>query len=232
MVASMITMFFFGYEDDGKKIIGWDYYQNDDKPLIRDNWEHELNAYVLLTEKTQSKPEKECIIDVFKLISTHARKNEIRGRKVGFAAWESFLTQLENDDFSKCSLHPSDDLSEDTNGVNSLEHRFIIYCDALGQIYQRSKILDYYSTLIEKFPEWADELKIAIDSWGECASYGGYLWSQGFSFDETGYEKFRNQNIRKILANEGRKAMAKDMEAIEQIDKILCKEDLNINKYK
>lgn len=214
---------FFGYEDDGEKIIGWDYYQNDDKPLIRDNWEQELNAYVLLTEKTQSKSEKECIIEAFKVITTHARKNEIRGRKLGFAAWESFLTQLEHDDFSKCSLHPSEDLTNVTNEANSLEHRFIIYCDALSQIYQRSKILDYYRTLIEKFPEWSDELRIAIDAWDECAKYGGFLWSQGFSFNEAGYEKFSDQNVRKILADEGRKAMAKDIEAIEQIEKILKK---------
>jgi hypothetical protein len=65
---------FFGYEDDGEKITGWDYYQNHDKPLVRNGWEHEHNAYVLLTEKTQPKSEKECIIDAFKIITTHARK--------------------------------------------------------------------------------------------------------------------------------------------------------------
>lgn len=218
---------FFGYEDDGKKIIGWDYYQNDEKPLIRDDWEHELNAYVLLTEKNQPHPEKDCIINAFKVITTHARKNEIRGIKMGFTAWESFLTHLEHDDFSKCSLFAADDFSYDKDGSNSLEHRFIIYCDALGQIYQRSKILDYYQTLINKFPEWAKELQITIEAWDGCAGYGGFLWSQGLSFDDVGYEKFRDPKVRKILADEGRKSMKKDILAIEQIEKILYKEDLN-----
>ncbi|BCJ97454.1 helix-turn-helix transcriptional regulator [Anaerocolumna chitinilytica] len=217
---------FFGFEENGEKIIGWDYYQEHDRPLVRANWEKELNAYILLTEKTQPKSEKECIMEAFKIITAHARKNEIHGRKVGFAAWEAFLTQLEFDDFSKCCVYASDDLADSTDGVNSLEHRFIIYCDTLGQIYQRNNILDYYRRVIEKFPEWAVELQIAIEAWEECASYGGFLWSQGLSFDENGYEKFRDQKLRKILAEEGRKAMAKDREAIEQIEKILCKEDL------
>ena len=54
-----------------------------------------------------------------------------------------------------------------------------------------------------------------------CASYGGFLWSQGFSFDEAGYEKFRSLEARKILAEAGRDAMNKDIEAVEQFEKIL-----------
>ena len=37
-------------------------------------------------------------------------------------------------------------------------------------------------------------------------------------------EKFRDFDTRKILADEGRKAMANDMIAIEQFEKILAKE--------
>jgi hypothetical protein len=48
-------------------------------------------------------------------------KNEIRERKMGFAVWESFLVHLEYDDFSKCSLKPIDDITNDINGVNSLD---------------------------------------------------------------------------------------------------------------
>lgn len=216
---------FYGYEDDGEKIIGWDYYQNDSDAFVRENWEKELTSYVLLTEKMKPESEKDCIINVFKRIVEHARKNEIRGRKVGFAAWTSFLKQLEHDDYSKCSLHPSDDRPTDENGVNSLEHRFIIYCDALCQINQRGEILAYYKTLTEKYPEWAEELNTAIAAWDECAKYGGFLWSQGFTFDEAGFEKFRDPKMRKILADKGYNAMRKDIEAIEQIEKILYREN-------
>ncbi|WP_160688182.1 AraC family transcriptional regulator [Clostridium sp. C2-6-12] len=212
---------FYGYEDNGQKIIGWDYYQSNGEPFIRADWEKELKSYVILTEKTKPEIEKNCIIEAFKRIVEHSKKNEIRGKKVGFAAWRSFLRQLENDDFSKCSLHPSEDNPNDEHGVNSLEHRFIIYCDALCQINQRGQIVGYYRTLIEKYPEWAEELKIAINSWEECAKYGGFLWSQGFTFDEAGFEKFRDPKMRKILADEGYKAMYNDMEAIKQIEIIL-----------
>ncbi|NPV79751.1 MAG: helix-turn-helix transcriptional regulator [Firmicutes bacterium] len=218
---------FYGYEGDGEKIIGWDYYQNNDQPFIRENWERELISYMLLTEKAEPVSERKRIIAAFKAITGHARQGVIRGRKVGFAAWESFLNQLEHDDFSKCSLHPSEEMPNDENGVNSLEHRFIIYCDALCQISQRGQILPYYKRLVEKFPEWAQELNIAITAWQDCAGYGGYLWSQGFSFDDKGYEKFRSPEMRRILADEGRRAMKKEIEAIEQIEKILQKEKCN-----
>lgn len=46
----------------------------------------------------------------------------------------------------------------------------------------------------------------------------------GIFFDEKGFEKFRDPSARKILADEGRKAMQKDIEAIEQFEKILKKE--------
>ncbi|MEO3944735.1 hypothetical protein [Gorillibacterium sp. CAU 1737] len=129
------------------------------------------------------------------------------------------------DDFSKCSLHPSDNAPNDENGANSLEHRFIIYCDALTQINLRGQILPYYKQLVNLYPEWAQELNTAIAAWSECANYGGYLWSQGFSFDDEGFEKFRSPHMRKILADEGRRAMKWDIEAIEQMERILQKEN-------
>ena len=63
----------------------------------------------------------------------------------------------------------------------------------------------------------------AVEALDACASYGGFLWSQGFTFDEAGYEKFRTPEARKILVEAGRRAMQKDMEAVEQFEKILRK---------
>ena len=50
------------------------------------------------------------------------------------------------------------------------------------------------------------------------------MWSQGIDWEGAGLEKFRSKEGRKILADEGRKAMQKDMEAVEQFEKILIKE--------
>lgn len=55
------------------------------------------------------------------------------------------------------------------------------------------------------------------------------MWSQGFSFDDEGYEKFRSPQRRKALADEGRRAMKKEIEAIEQIEKILLREKCNVS---
>ena len=46
------------------------------------------------------------------------------------------------------------------------------------------------------------------------------MWNY-VSMDEAGYEKFRDPKIRKILADEGWRAKAKDVEAVGKIEEIL-----------
>ena len=84
--------------------------------------------------------------------------------------------------------------------------------------------MDYYRSLAQNYPEWREELTIAVAVLDKCSEYAGFLWSQGFAFEGEGLEKFRDPAARKILADEGRKAMYKDMEAVEQFEKILQKE--------
>lgn len=216
---------FFGYEDDGQKIIGYNYnngYEvgvsrpsNISAPVAWENWENNLAGYILLQNKSETASERSAALSAFRFISEHSRKTgEIRGKKVGFSAWESFLYHLQFDNFSELSLA-------------EVGSRFIIYCDALCQIYARKEPLPYYQFLAEQFPEWRNELEIAINALDACASYGGFLWSQGFTFDEAGYDKFRNPKARKVLADAGHEALRRDIEAVEQIEKILHKESLN-----
>ena len=213
---------FFGYENDGQKIIGYNYNKgyevgvskatDFETPVSWDAWENNVSGYILLQSKSEPMSERETALSVFRYVLEHARKDtEINGKKIGFAAWESFLYHLEHDDFSALS-------AEDIGG------RFIIYCDGLCQINARKEVLPYYQSLAEQFSEWRDELNIAISALKDCASYGGFLWKQGFTFDAAGFEKFRTPEARKILADEGRKAMMKDMEAVKQFEKILNKE--------
>jgi hypothetical protein len=86
--------------------------------------------------------------------------------------------------------------------------------------------LDYYRSLADKYPEWREELNIAVAALDECSKYAGFLWGQGFAFEGEGLAKFRDPAARKILADEGRKAMRKDIEAIGQFEKILEKEGM------
>lgn len=210
---------FFGYEQDGEKIIGYNYnngYQagvsqpgDISVPVAWENWEHNIAGYILLQGKTETASERETALAAFRFISEHARKTgEIRGKKVGLAAWESFLRHLEQDDFSQL---PSEEVKS----------RFFIYCDALCQIDARKGALPYYRRLAGRFPEWRGRLEAAIQALADCAAYGGFLWGQGFTFDEAGFEKFRSPEARKVLADAGREAMEKDRFAVEQFEKLL-----------
>ena len=225
---------FFGYEDDGDKIIGYEYNKgfkpgeslptDFSVPVTWGDWESKIHGYILLQSKTPTASEHAAALALFRTISDHARKaGGIRGKKVGFAAWQSFLHMLEHDDFSSIPLLEAD--APTVDGVaNSAQHRFFIYCDGLCQIDARHGALSYYRSLAEKFLEWQPALDTAIAALEACANYGGFLWGAGFSFNEAGFEKFRTAEGRKILADAGQEAMEKDMEAVAQFEKILQKE--------
>lgn len=210
-----------GYENDGSIIVSKDGIdgENDEKrseTVTREKWEDTVSEYILLKDKSEPIPERERFLDLLKFIVSRAhRKDPINGMNVGFAAWEAYLHDVEFSDFSKLSL---EEIGRDG--------RMGIYCDGLCQIWGRNGALPYYRSLAERFPEWRDELNIAVAALDDCSKYGGFLWTQGFSFDEKGYDKFRDPAARKILADEGRKAMQKDIEAVEQFEKILSKEGL------
>ncbi|MCL2815501.1 MAG: hypothetical protein FWD23_12945, partial [Oscillospiraceae bacterium] len=210
-----------GYENCGSTIVckeGTDG-ENNEKISVtvsRDNWEDTISDYILLKEKSAPVPERERFLDLLKLIVYRARRTDkIKGKmNVGFAAWEAYLYMLEHEDLSELS----------PNEVNDILGQ---YCDGLCQIWGRNGGLPYFRSLVERFPEWKTELEIAINALDECSKYGGFLWSQGIDWEGAGLEKFRSKDGRKILADEGRKAMQKDMEAIEQFEKILQAEKTN-----
>ena len=208
-----------GYEDEGNKIVckeAVDEGNNhrDAETFVHENWQSVILDYIVLKERLEPVPERQRILEQLKLITARARRTDkIRGIiSSGFAAWEAYLRMLEHDDFSRLSM-------------NEVGNRMGIYCDGLCQIAGRSAGLPYYRSLAERFPEWRDELEIAVAALDACANYGGFLWTQGFSFDKKGYKKFRDPAARRILAIEGRKAMQKDMLAIEQFEKILALEN-------
>jgi len=218
-VANHRHYMLIGYENDGSVIVGKGGIdgENDEKiseTIIQKNWEETISEYILLKEKSEPVPERERFLDLLKLIVSRARRTDkINGMNIGFAAWEAYLHDLEFSDFSKLSL---DELGRGG--------RMGVYCDGLCQIWERSSTLPYYKIIAERYPEWREELAIAVDAMDVCAKYGGFLWQHGFGFEGEGLEKFRSAEGRKILADEGRKAMKKDMEAIEQFERILDKE--------
>ncbi|MCL2545740.1 MAG: AraC family transcriptional regulator [Oscillospiraceae bacterium] len=206
-----------GYEDSGRKIICKEAVETtavhvDSETVVHDDWENSILEYVLLKEKRELAPERERALDLFKLVVSLACKtDEINGKKIGFNAWQAYLHDLESADFSA--------LSADEVGI---EGRMGVYCDGLCQIYGRKEALPYYRSLAEKFPEWQSELMIAIEALDECADYGGFIWKHVPGV--TGGETFRDPAVRKVLADEGRRAMGKEAEAIEQFVRILEKE--------
>ena len=219
---------FFGYEDDGEKIVSYNYSDGsngaqlnltDDnrKPVAEGNWESNIEGYIILKSKAETTSERDTALMAFEWISYHARRTtELAHNQhlVGFAAWESYLRLLEHDDFASVPLE-------------TVQRRFGIYCDGLCQIWERNQALPYYRALSKQFPEWSERLDTAVAALEECANYGGFLWKRGFTFDKNGFEKFRDPAERKILADEGRRAMQKDIEAVEQFEMILKSEVQN-----
>ena len=204
-----------GYEDSGRKLISKVAIEDprgvhgDSETSILEDWENTMSEYILLKEKQKTAPERERLLDLFQLIVSRAcRTEDICGKKVGFAAWQSYLHDLEYDDFS--SLDDKD-----------VGRRMGIYCDGLCQIWARNESLPSYRGLAERYPQWREALLVAVEALDACANYGGFLWSQGFGWEGAGLEKFRSAEGRKILADEGQKAMQNDMVAIAQFEKIL-----------
>ena len=210
----------FGYDNCGSTLVckvGTDG-PNDERlseTISRDHWEDTISDYILLKEKNETAPERVRFLDLLKLIVCRARRTDkINGTmNVGFAAWEAYLSMLEYEDLSELS-------PEEVNDILGQ------YCDGLCQVWGRNGGLPYYRSIAARFPEWKPELEIAIDALDECSKYGGFLWSQGIGWEGEGLEKFRSKDGRKILADEGRKAMQKDRTATEQFEKILKKEGL------
>jgi hypothetical protein len=218
-----------GYENGGSVIVCKEGIDTPDKPdgekssvtVTRDKWEDTITDYILLKEKNEAAPERARFLDLLKLIVYRSKRTDkidsktmrVSSANVGFAAWEAYLYMLEHEDLSEL---PTDQVA-DILGQ---------YCDGLCQIWGRNSGLDYYRAVAKRFPGWQPELGIAIDALDKCAKYGGFLWSQGIGWEGAGLEKFRSTDGRKILADEGRKAMRYDMEAMEQFEKILFKEDI------
>jgi hypothetical protein len=218
-----------GYQNSGESLVGWNYFQGDEgydpeKPFIKKDWFTNLWGYFLLTQQNEIPNLRESALITFQAIVNHFNQGEIHGAKVGYDAWNAMLDQLEHDDFSQCSLDfPNGSPGDDASWQNSVKGRFMVYCDALCQIYERHNVLPYYRKLIEKFPEWSEYLQSAIKAWEDCASYGGYLWKY-MGMNDEGLEKFRTPELRKILAMEGYRCREKDKEAIGWIEKLLNQE--------
>ena len=216
---------FFGYEDDGKKIISYDYIKDFEpgvskheeyETVAENNWEDNIAGYILLQGKEETASERNTALSAFRWISGHARRTaEINGKLVGFAAWESYLRMIEHDNFAK--LSPKD-----------VWARWGIYCDAMGQINERKAALPYYRSLSEQFPAWREELDAAVAALDACVDHLGSMWAEEFNHanKKAIIKKFRDPAARKGFAAAGRECMRKDMEAVGCFEAILRKEGL------
>ena len=229
-----------GYEDNGRKIINKEARDGDEgttptgkiaNEIIEvENWEDTITHYIVLKERFDPPPERERALGLFKHIAKRARSKATPGADIhiGFEGWEAYIHLIEHDDFTTLPLTEADITGEDTGQARCVQQRFGIYCDGLCKIWSYNDPLDYYRGLAQRFPEWQDELTKAADALEACANTAGFVWQQGFSFDEKGYEKFRDPAERKILADKARWAMARDMEAVGQFEAILEKEGMSI----
>lgn len=218
----------FGYEGDGEKLLGWNYFQTsegfaEDKPFEKAGWFGGMIGYILLSEAGPAPSERENALVAARAIVENAVRADVRGGKIGLAAWEAMLDTLEHASFDDCIRVPlvepggewDDDVWEKT-----VQGRFYTYCDALCQIHERGVAIPYWEKVRADNPDWAGPIGEAIDAWRACAAYGGFLWNH-LTMDDAGYRKFADPAIRKILADEGRRSMELDRKAVEAIGKLL-----------
>jgi hypothetical protein len=218
-----------GYEEDGERLIGWNYFQADEgldaeRPFVTANWFAGLTGYLLLAEEADAPGRRASALAALRAVVDHAHRGEVRGARVGLAAWTAMLDQVEHDDFSTCAtLLPRDKQPEEDAFSATVQGRLYVYCDALCQVHERQVVLPYYAALAIEFREWAPYLGPAIELWGECASYGGFVWKH-LTMDEAGYERFRTPEVRAILAAEGRRCAELDRRAVAHIEDLLAAE--------
>lgn len=217
-----------GYEENGSKLVGWNYFQDSEgfeaeRPFVKAAWFANLVGYILLEEAGDAPPERESALAACRAIVDHAYHADVRGAKVGFAAWEAMLDQVERATFEDCVqvlLPAPGEMWADWAWEKTNQGRFFIYCDALCQIHERGVALPFWERMKAKNPDWAEPLGEAIEAWRACAAYGGFLWKH-LTMNEAGYQKFADPGIRRILAEEGRRAMALDRKAVEAVEKII-----------
>lgn len=225
-----------GYDNNGDVLVGWNYFQTEEgfdpgEPFRKAAWFAKMRGYILLAQRTEKPSLHELGYAALKAIVKHAHTAEVRGAAVGLAAWQACLDQLEFDDFSDCPiLLPQQCSGDDAAWQSSVQGRFIIYCDALCQIHERHVALPGFRKLAAAVPEWSPELEAAIELWDGCASYGGYLWQHvGLSAlaeqpdNKAALEEFRKPETRKILADEGRRCLELERQAIGRIEALLAR---------
>lgn len=217
-----------GYEDNGDKLIGWNYFQADEgfaaeQPFVKAEWFGNLIGYILLEEAGEAPSERESALAACRAIVDHAYHADVRGAKVGFAAWETMLDQVEHAAFDDCVqvlLPGPGEMWEDWAWEKTNQGRFFVYCDALCQIHERGVALPFWERMKAENPDWVEPLSEAIEAWRACSAYGGFLWKH-LTMNEAGYLKFADPAVRKILADEGRRAMALDRKAVEAVEKMI-----------
>ena len=84
---------YFGYENDGQKIIGYNYNNgfeagaslatDNGVPVTWDNWEENVSGYILLQGKKETATERAAALTAFQNIVDHARKTaEVKEKKL------------------------------------------------------------------------------------------------------------------------------------------------------
>jgi len=225
-----------GYEGNGARIINKearDGEQGEEAKIaneinVHENWEDTIENYIILKHRSEPAPERERALGLFKHISERARRKAAPEDSIhiGFAGWEAFINLIEHDDFAGLPLLSEDAPPVVDNEATSVEQRFGIYCDGLCKIHSYSEPAAYYRALAKRIPEWRKELVRAAKALEACAKTAGFAWKQGFGFSPEGFEKFRDPEARKKLADKARQAMQKDMEAVFCFEAILRKEGM------
>jgi RNA polymerase sigma factor (sigma-70 family) len=214
-----------GYDDDGRTLMGWNYWQNEvtEPDLVTDsggyfrkgNWYQNTRGYVLITRIRPVVLDKEYCKVVLQRAVELERTYDVHGHAAGLEAFRAWADQLLSDDEF---VEGSD--AERASGV-SLNDKFIVYLDNHCVLNERAKAASFLERMGAAVPEWAERLGEAARYYRKAAEFSGAMW-QYVAFGEEGLYKFRNPDTRAILAGHILKARMWEEKAVACIERLLA----------
>ncbi len=227
-----------GYDEDGKALVGYNYFQEHAQEegleiepggsFRKRGWYNNTPAYFLLRSRKSVIPDRALYKDILKRAVELARKRTTPDRINGLDAYRAWADQLLRDEEEYQTVLAGDgdmnfvgkeggnaDFSADITG------RFGMFCDPFLMVCERSSAARFCERVAAEVPEWAMELQRAAALYRRVAEDPNPLWHRLGLFED-GQERFRDPDVRSILAAQVLRRMLLEEQAVECLEKVLA----------
>ncbi len=210
-----------GYDQDGATLIGWNYHQeHSDIGQVehestgyfrKTDWFKETPAYILIGPKSRNAQHRaarrQAYVDALKWISELVRVPAAAGRHTGLAAFKEWEQMLYSKDFAGLS-------------VDELRDRLECHCAGLMMLLERKCGAAFLRTMARDEPDSNPELEKAAALYDMVAQFGREVWKH-VSWDENGWRRFGEAQVREVLAGHVKEAGRLEEEAVGLVERLL-----------